>query len=164
MNRPAGATSLNCSRFVSLTTAPPKRFSYLRRDVQAARCHASSNAADVPEAASSHVVGYAACTREKRRVFSAPRACVAELVSAHSGKNHAQSLQGDCRQKADVPYRGDQNILPPSGTSLSGERSTTSPLSSGTPRTSTSLLKPAILFGGKLTTATTWRPTSASGL
>src|SRR5215208_1863055 len=56
-----------------------------------------------------------------------------------------------------------QNILPPGGTSRSGKRSTTSPASSGTPRTSTSLLKPAIRLGGKLTTATTCFPTRPSG-
>ena len=54
-------------------------------------------------------------------------------------------------------------MRPPSGTSWVGVRSTTSPLSSGAPSTSTSDLKPATRLGGKLVTATTSLPTSSSG-
>lgn len=56
-----------------------------------------------------------------------------------------------------------QNILLPKGTFWSGASRTTAPSSSGTPSTSTSLLKPAMRFGGKLTTANTCRPRSSSG-
>lgn len=56
-----------------------------------------------------------------------------------------------------------QYSAPPSGTARSGLISITSPLASGTPRVSTSLIIGPIWRGGKLTTASTWRPTSSSG-
>lgn len=56
-----------------------------------------------------------------------------------------------------------QNSRAPGGTSASGWNSTTLPSASGKPRVSTSDMNLPIWRGGKLTTAATIRPTSASG-
>src|SRR6266852_2865337 len=55
-------------------------------------------------------------------------------------------------------------MRPPSGTLWSGANNTTSPSASGKPSVSTSDMNFPICRGGTLTTAATWRPTSASGL
>src|SRR5579884_235061 len=58
--------------------------------------------------------------------------------------------------------RLDQNILPPIGTVLSGESSTTFSSASGTPSTNTSERKGPICLGGKLTTAIISLPINSS--
>ena len=56
-----------------------------------------------------------------------------------------------------------QYIRPPTGTSRSGLSKTTSPSSSGTPKTKISDINFPICRGGKFTTAITFRPGKVSG-
>ncbi len=76
----------------------------------------------------------------------------------------ARGVQHAVGQAAGDQKCAHQNSLPPSGTSWPGPISTTSPFASGTPSTRTSDSTGPIWRGGKFTTASTWRPTSPSGV